>query len=60
MTDLHIALSTIQTAYGERLRREWDAARPRGRPRLWARLGAVAALALLLAAYVAITIVRPW
>lgn len=52
MTDLHIALSAIQTAYGERLRRRWDAARPPGATPAWARLAGIAAIVLLLAAYV--------
>lgn len=60
MNDLHIALSAIQMASWEGLRREWGAARSRGPRRIWARLGIVVALALLLAGYVALTIARPW
>lgn len=58
MTDLHIALSAIQTAYGERLRREWDKGRPRGTRQLWARLGGIAAVLLLVALYIAASLNR--
>ena len=60
MNDLHIAQSAIQMASWELRRREWGAERPRGPRRFWLRLGIIALLALLLAAYVAVTIVRPW
>jgi nitrogen fixation/metabolism regulation signal transduction histidine kinase len=60
MNDLHIAQSAIQMASWERRRREWGAERPRSPRRFWLRLGIIALLALLLAAYVALTIARPW
>ena len=60
MNDLHIAQSAIQMASWQRLRRERDAAPPRGPRRFWLRLGIMVLLALLLAAYVAVTIARPW
>jgi hypothetical protein len=60
MNDLHIAQSAIQMSSWERRRRDWGDAPPRGPRRLWVRLGAAAVLVLLLAGYVAVTIVRPW
>jgi hypothetical protein len=60
MNDLHIAQSAIQMAYWERLKRDWGDPPPPGPRRIWARLGIVVALALLLAGYVALTIARPW